>query len=131
MEAEQEFFHKCTKCGTVFSQNFEDLIFSGCPVCKNMLFKLIIKIKPKDSPEGEEGEVNRGKKSENDPKNFEKKKEAKQGEEMVKETSKVEGIKVLEPGIYLLDLNKLSKEETIVLEEKEGVFRIALPYTKK
>ena len=37
LEAEQEFFHKCTKCGTVFSENFEDLIFSGCPVCKNII----------------------------------------------------------------------------------------------
>ena len=130
IETEQEFFNKCTKCGTVFSQNFEDLI-SGCPVCKNMLFKLVIKIKSKDSPKELEDKVNRGKKSENKPKNFEKKKEAKRGEETVKETCDVEGIKVLEPGVYLLDINKLVSEETLVLEEKEGVFRIALPYTKK
>ena len=96
-----------------------------------MLFKLIIKTKPKVSPERVESDVNCGKKSESEPENFEDKKESKQGEEMVKERSKVEGIKVLEPGIYLLDLNNLSKEETIVLEEKEGVFRIALPHIKK
>lgn len=130
IEAEQEFLNKCTKCGTVFSQNFEDLI-SGCPVCKNMLFKLVIKIKPKDSPKELEDKVDRGKKSENKPENFEKKKEVKQGEETVKGTFNVEGIKVLEPGVYLLDIEKLVNEETLVLEEKEGVFRIALPYTKK
>lgn len=129
-EAEQEFFNKCTKCGAVFSQNFEDIL-SGCPKCKNMLFKLVIKIKPKESPKELEDEVNRGKKSEKKSENFEKKKEAKRGEETVKEPCNVEGIKVLEPGVFLLDINKLVAEETLVLEEKEGVFRIALPIIKK
>ena len=131
IEAEQEFLNKCTKCGKVYSQDFDDIIFTGCKICKNMLFKLIIKTTPKNSPEELEGEINRGKKTEKQPKKIEKKKETKQREETIKETKKVEGIKVLEPGVFLLDLNKLSKEETIVLEEKEGVFRIALPHTKK
>jgi predicted nucleic acid-binding Zn-ribbon protein len=130
IESEQEFFHKCTKCETVFSSNFEDLI-SGCPICKNMLFKLIIKKNPVDNSKRVEDNVNHGKKSENNAQNFEKKKEVKQGEEAVKEACEVEGIKILEPGVYLLDINKLVTEETIVLEEKEGVFRIAIPYAKK
>jgi hypothetical protein len=99
--------HKCLKCGKKFERITEAML-KGCPECGGKLFLYL-----KDGEDISAAElVDRIKIDEREP----------------LEGEKIESLRILSPGVYELNLDKLLERKEIVMRIKEnGTYVIPLP----
>ncbi len=99
--------HKCLKCGKKFERITKEML-KGCPECGGKLFLYL-----KDGEDISAAElVDRIKIDEREP----------------VEGEKIESLRILSPGVYELNLDKLLERKEIVMRLKEnGTYVIPLP----
>ncbi|MHC1599883.1 MAG: Zn-ribbon domain-containing protein [Candidatus Methanospirareceae archaeon] len=99
--------HKCLKCGKKFERITEAML-KGCPECGGKLFLYL-----KDGEDISAAElVDRIKIDEREP----------------IEGEKIESLRILSPGVYELNLDKLLERKEIVMRLKEnGTYVVPLP----
>jgi len=99
--------HKCLKCGTKFERITEAML-KGCPECGGKLFLYL-----KDGEDISTAElVDRIEIEEREP----------------LEGERIESLRILSPGVYELNLDKLLERKEIVLRMKEnGTYVLPLP----
>lgn len=97
--------HKCTKCGTEYET--EELVnMKGCANCGSTLF-IFSKNKKLSNIELDEDKINAiEQKIKNNPKEI------------------LADVKVIDNGIFSININTLSKDKPIVVEGEEGVYFI-------
>lgn len=102
--------HKCTKCGREFKDGTTDIL-KGCPSCGGKKF---LYIKP--------GDVHRDVLEEKKIEDLVREREESVvevrggGDEKVEIYERIESIRVLNPGSYELNLEKLSKSDEMVMQ---------------
>jgi predicted nucleic acid-binding Zn-ribbon protein len=97
--------HKCTKCGTEYET--EELVnMKGCAKCGSTLF-IFSKSKKLSNIELDDEKINAiEQKIKNNPKEI------------------LADVKVIDNGIFSININTLSKDKPIVVEGEEGVYYI-------
>lgn len=114
--------HRCLNCGKILEEDSDELL-TGCGNCGYKLFVY------QGSNEGDIGEGER----KEIVKDVEEFLEGLEQEEEVKARFKkamefdLESIKVLEDGVYKINLRKLLEEIPLIVEIKEGKYYIHLP----
>ncbi len=100
--------HRCTKCGRIYPDG-DSRILKGCE-CGNNRFEYVPKErKKKVNEEREAGETE------------------KSGEKAV-DVEGVESVKILSPGMYEINLEKVfSRDEIVIALQEEGRYAIHLP----
>jgi predicted nucleic acid-binding Zn-ribbon protein len=97
--------HKCTKCGSEYETE-ELMNMKGCAKCGSTLF-VFSKTKKFDKFELDEDKINEiERKIKNNPNEI------------------LADVKVIDEGIFSINLNTLSKNKPIVVEGEEGVYFI-------
>jgi len=99
--------HKCLECGKKFEKITEEML-QGCPECGGKLFLYI-----RDRADISAAElVDRIQIDEREP----------------AEGKKIESLRILSPGVYELNLDKLLERKEIVMQMKEnGTYVVPLP----
>ncbi|HEX59648.1 MAG TPA: hypothetical protein ENF26_05835 [Methanomicrobia archaeon] len=112
--------HKCTRCGKVFEELSDDML-KGCPACGNKLFFYMRSAAAEELAgrirvEGIEEVEDVGADAEN------------ASQTMQMPQLDIESIRILKPGVYVLNLEALfSKEEIIMGIKEDGSYVIHLP----
>ncbi|MHA1743250.1 MAG: Zn-ribbon domain-containing protein [Candidatus Heimdallarchaeota archaeon] len=123
--------HKCVRCGAVYQDN-DSSILRGCTNCGSIFF-LYMKT-PEEAKEiqamQKELESKNISLEEELAKQIEKKKEevkAAKKKKIRKPRFGVETVKIVEEGVYKINLEALMKKKPLIIFEKEKVYFIHLP----
>lgn len=113
--------HKCLNCGKILEEDSDELI-TGCNNCGCKLF--VYQDEEEDIPQSQREDIVQD--VEEFVENLEEKEEVKARFEEAMEFD-LESIKVLEDGVYKINLRKLLEEVPLIVEVKEGQYYIHLP----
>jgi predicted nucleic acid-binding Zn-ribbon protein len=109
----------CTRCRNVFDEGAD--ILKGCPVCG---WKKFMFVKANPRPGQEAGAAVQEMLKDSPPETESKSQEIAQCE--AKPESKVESIRITEPGTYELNLPTLFERDELIMAVKDGTYLIDL-----
>lgn len=135
--------HRCLGCGKHFEDGSKKIL-EGCPECKGETFLFIQEEVEKKFENPEEVDLEKIKKQKRKKqkqqkekgkqKELEKKQKKDKKQEQDKNTvykklgEQFEGVKIIEPGSYELNLTKLyERDEKIIALEEDGRYRVVFP----